>query len=127
MSDVGNGDVTVNGGSVHLNGSIDVGSNGHLTTTPADMTITATGTCNAGCSPPAVYADPIADPLATSLTLPPTHNYTTVKNNPCTDGPGIYGSVSLPILAPARSQPGLYIIDRRLAARATTRCCRAPG
>ena len=112
-SPLGNGDVTVTGGSVHTNGSIDAGPNGHLVSSPAGMTITATGTCPSGCNPAAVYADLIADPLATSLTLPPPMpaTYTSVKANPCVagpaGGPGIYYNFDIDICA---LQPGLYVV-----------------
>ncbi|MEO5710506.1 MAG: Tad domain-containing protein [Nocardioidaceae bacterium] len=109
LNDLGNGDVTVSGGSVHLNGSAGIGPNGHLTATPAGTAITTTGTCTSGCSPAAVHADLIADPLLNTLNLPPTHNYTSVKANPCTQGPGIYAAFGFPS-GNCTLTAGLYVV-----------------
>lgn len=96
-SPLGNGDVTVNGGSVFSNGSVDTGPNGHMTVTPAPNTISTAGTCTGNCSPTAQQGLPsITDPYASVLNLPLDKGTLTAKTNPCTQGPGIYGALDLP-------------------------------
>lgn len=109
VSSLGNGDVTVNGGSIHLNGSADIGPGGGLTALPTGTAITTTGTCPSGCSPAAVHAGLIADPLATALTLPPSNTYSTVKTSPCVNGPGIYSAYTFPN-STCTLQAGLYVV-----------------
>lgn len=97
-SALGNGDVTVNGGSVFTNGSVDTGPNGHLTASPTPPnTITSVGTCVGNCVPATTRtAYPIADPYADAITLPLSKGTLTAKTDPCTQGPGIYGALTLP-------------------------------
>lgn len=108
-SGLGNGDVTVNGGSVHSNGTIDSGPNGLMVANPSPNTITVSGTCPNNCSPKAVEGVPlIADPYLNTLPLPPAGMAgLQVKTNPCLQGPGIYGAVSLPN-STCDLAPGLY-------------------
>lgn len=98
VSALGNGDVTVNGGAVFSNGSVDTGPNGHLTATPAPPnTITSVGTCVGNCVPAATQtAYPIADPYADVISLPLDKGSLTAKTDPCSQGPGIYGALTLP-------------------------------
>ena len=108
ISGLGNGDVTVNGGSVHSNGTIDSGPNGNMTATPSPNTISVVGTCPGNCSPAAqTGVAPIDDPYA-SIAMPSTASLT-VKTDPCNQGPGIYGAVSIPN-STCNLQPGLYVI-----------------
>lgn len=110
VSDLGNGDVTVNGGSVHSNGTIDSGPNGRMSATPSPNTISTAGSCPGNCSPVAqTGVAPIADPYATVLTLPPNLAGLTPKTNPCFDGPGIYAAVGLPN-STCTLLPGLYVL-----------------
>jgi Putative Flp pilus-assembly TadE/G-like len=108
VSDLGNGDVTVNGGSVHSNGTIDSGPNGHMNATPSPNTISVVGTCPGNCSPVAqTGVAPIADPYA-SIAMPSVVGLP-VKTDPCNQGPGIYGSTSIPN-STCNLQPGLYVL-----------------
>ena len=112
ISGLGNGDVTVNGGSVHSNGTIDSGPNGHMVATPYPNTITLSGTCPGNCSPEAITGvAPIEDPYLNSVSLPPTSEMSglTVKTDPCTQGPGKYGVVNLPN-STCNLSPGLYVL-----------------
>lgn len=110
ISSLGNGDVTVNGGSVHSNGSIDSGPNGHMTATPSPNSISVVGTCVGNCSPTAqAGVAPITDPYASILTFPLDMTGLTVKTDPCVQGPGIYGAVSLPN-SDCPLTPGLYVM-----------------
>jgi len=109
-SSLGNGDVTVNGGSVHSNGTIDSGPNGHLTASPATNTISVVGTCPGNCYPAAqTGVQPIADPYEAILTLPPSLVGLTPKTTPCTQGPGIYPALELPN-SNCTLSPGLYVL-----------------
>lgn len=109
LSGLGNGDVTVNGGSVFSNGSLDTGPNGHMTATPSPNTITTVGTCAGNCLPAAqTGAAPIDDPYA-GLALPPSHSSLTSKISPCTQGPGIYPGLELPD-SNCTLSPGLYVL-----------------
>jgi len=110
ISALGNGDVTVNGGSVHSNGSIDSGPNGHMTASPATNTISTVGTCTGNCSPVAqTGVQSIADPYGAILNLPPSLAGLTAKTEPCSQGPGIYATLELPNSACTLS-PGLYVL-----------------
>ena len=110
VSGLGNGDVTVNGGSVHSNGTIDSGPNGHMTASPSPNTISTVGTCPGNCSPAAqTGVAPIADPYSSVLNLPPNLTGLTPKTDPCTQGPGIYPAVGLPNSLCTLS-PGLYVL-----------------
>lgn len=112
ISGLGNGDVTVNGGSVHSNGTIDSGPNGHMNAGPAPNTISLSGTCPGNCSPTAIVGvAPIQDPYASILSLPPTAEMAglSVNTNPCTQGPGKYGALSLPN-STCTLTPGLYVL-----------------
>lgn len=107
---LGNGDVTVTGGSVHSNGTIDTGPNGHLTATPLPNNITISGTCPGNCSPvPETGVPTIEDPYKDVLTFPLTYSPTTVKTSPCTQGPGVYGALELPNSS-CTLAPGTYVL-----------------
>ena len=107
---LGNGDVTVNGGSVHSNGTIDSGPNGHMTASPATNTISVVGTCPGNCYPAAqTGVQPIDDPYEAILTLPPSLVGLAPKTDPCTQGPGIYATLELPNSLCTLS-PGLYVL-----------------
>lgn len=111
ISGLGNGDVTVTGGSVHSNGSIDSGPNGLMRATPPPNTISLSGTCPGNCSPDAIErVAPIVDPYRSTLTLPPSDEMTglQVKTDPCTQGPGKYGALDLPNSV-CNLSAGLYV------------------
>ena len=112
VSGLGNGDVSVIGGSVHSNGTIDSGPNGHMTATPSPNTISVSGTCPGNCSPAAMEGvATIDDPYLTTVALPPTSEMAglQVKTDPCTQGPGRYAAVNLPNSLCTLS-PGLYVL-----------------
>ena len=111
ISALGNGDVTVTGGSVHSNGTVDSGPNGRMTAGPPPNTISTSGTCDGNCSPAAIERVAlIPDPYAT-LALPPTAVMASLspKTNPCLQGPGIYPALELPNSLCVLS-PGLYVM-----------------
>jgi Flp pilus assembly protein TadG len=109
--DLQNGDVTVDGGNVHFNGSVSVNTNGFVVTN-GNITVEGTASPNptTNFTPDAQPGQPaIGDPLS-YLTLPPDAMSTlTVKSDPCVDGPGKYGTFNLPN-ALCTLQPGLYVI-----------------
>jgi len=106
--DLQNGDATVSGGNIHFNGSVSVSNNGLVATTG---TITVEGTASgsyANYTPdPLTNQPPIEDPLG-FMTMPATSGLS-VKTDPCTQGPGKYGSVNLRNRT-CNLQPGLYVI-----------------
>lgn len=106
----GNGDVTVTGASIDLNGNLSTGPNGTYTATGNSISVqgTASGGC---CSPTATTgAAQHPDPLLGVLTFPLPGTMTNgIKTNPCTDGPGRYGAYSLPN-STCTLLPGLYVI-----------------
>lgn len=152
-SDVGNGDVTVSGASIHTNGSFDVGAQGTVTVTTdtadREITTTAAAGCSQNCDPAAVYAPTMPDPYA-SLSLPPSDMPHAAKTDPCSTsasvgGPGVYSAaITLPKGA-CNLQPGMYVITGSWTAGnntqltgtgvtlyfacggATPRACSAPG
>jgi Flp pilus assembly protein TadG len=107
--DIQNGDVLVDGGNVHFNGNVSVNANG-LIVTDGDTTVegTASGPLSSYSPDPTTGVDPIPDPLA-YLVLPPDMTGLTVRTNPCTQGPGKYGSQNLRGFTCTLS-PGLYVI-----------------
>jgi Putative Flp pilus-assembly TadE/G-like len=106
-----NGDVRVAGADIQLNGSVSVGSNGHVSTAGTGS-ITVQGAASGSNYTPAplVNQPAFTDPLA-FLALPPTGMASLPvlpKTNPCSDGPGKYGSFSS--FNNCTLQPGLYVI-----------------
>jgi Flp pilus assembly protein TadG len=104
-----NGDVSVTGSSISINGNLSTGPNGDYT---AGGTISVQGTATGGCcTPAATTGSPLAvDPLAGILSFPLPGTMTNgVKTNPCTDGPGRYGAFSVPNSTCTLSA-GLYVI-----------------
>jgi hypothetical protein len=105
--DAGNGDFTVTGGSVAVNGDVSSGSNSAWTAS----TIGVVGTFSGGTFTPAPTSIPsFGDPLASSLTLPLDTTGLTAKSDPCTDGPGLYGNVNFD-KSTCPLSPGLYVIS----------------
>jgi hypothetical protein len=75
------------------------------------MTNGVVGTVSGGnFAPPATSIPSFGDPLASSLTLPLNTTGLSAKSNPCSDGPGLYGSVDLPKNT-CTLAPGLYVIS----------------
>lgn len=107
---LGNADVTVSGGNVHSNGSIDTGPMGLLATTPTPNSITASGTCTGVCTPAAKQNIPqIEDPYTDVLSFPLPYT-ATVKTDPCTQGAGVYGAVSFANNLTCTLSAGTYAI-----------------
>jgi Flp pilus assembly protein TadG len=107
--DLQNGDATASGGDIWFNGSVNVGSNG-LVATDGQIVVqgTATGPL-ANYTPDPITGQPAASDPLSFLALPPDMSTLTVKSNPCTDGPGKYGSVNLRNIT-CTLQPGLYVV-----------------
>jgi hypothetical protein len=108
--DLQNGDIEVNGGDVHFNGSVTVGPNGLVAT---DGAITVEGTAGGGAAryepDPLIGQPAIRDPL--EFMPPIDYSALTTKTNPCTappaGGPGKYGGYA----SSCSSLPsGLYVI-----------------
>lgn len=110
-SGLGNGEVTVSGGSVFINGNINTGPNGQITAAPAPPnTIGLGGTCSGNCSPaPAQNQPKIGDPYANTITFPLNYGTLTAKTNPCTQGPGIYPALTIPN-GTCTLQKGVYVL-----------------
>ena len=110
--DAGNGDYTVTGGSIAVNGNVDAQSNSVWNSSSNGVSGTVSG---GAFTPPPVKIDPFGDPLAgltpLNTTGPPTLQ---ARTDPCTlpptGGPGLYGAFSLPNSA-CTLQPGLYVIS----------------
>lgn len=109
LHDLQNGDAFVSGADIHLNGSVNVNNNGLVV---ADGAITVQGTASgplSGYTPdPQVGQPPMKDPLR-DYPDAPDMGQLFVKNNPCTQGPGIYGDYSIRDVT-CTLQPGTYVI-----------------
>ena len=109
LHDLQNGDAYVTNGDVQFNGSVSVGANG-LVVTNGSIKVqgTASGSYDNYTPDPITGVPGLTDPLQ-HLSLPPDWSTLTTKSNPCTDGPGIYGSYNFPN-ATCTLQPGLYVV-----------------
>ena len=105
-----NGDITVTDGDVWFNGSITMNPQGSVTS--ANGTTYIQGNANPlsqVAAPRQTGAAAVTDPLAGSVTLPPAGLAAlTLKTDPCTQGPGIYGAVSLSGNGTCMLSAGLY-------------------
>ena len=113
------GDVTVRGGDVYVNGSLTTGANGITAADPgANIYVQGTASGSGTFQPaPKTGSPALADPLATypwpqppTYAVPPTLPALSAKTDPCTQGPGIYGSVAMTGNTPCTLSPGLYVI-----------------
>jgi len=118
VSDVGNGDVTVSGASIHTNGSFSVGAQGHVTvsadTPNRTITTTGAGGCSQNCDPLATSAPALSDPYST-LVLPPSDRPTAARTDPCSSspgvgGPGVYSAAITLTNGACPLSPGMYVI-----------------
>jgi hypothetical protein len=109
VHDLGNGDATAAGGDIAFNGSVSVQNNG-LVATDGKILVqgTASGPLSNYTPDPTTGQPPASDPLS-FVAIPPDMSTLTVKTNPCTQGPGKYGSVNLRNFA-CTLQPGLYVV-----------------
>lgn len=105
---LGNGDATVTASSVHFNGSVSTGPNGIVEAIGDGNEITVEDTATGNYDPP---AEPVSikmgDPLG-DLVLPTPSG--AARTNPCTDGPGVYGSRSFGSNETCVLSPGLYVL-----------------
>ena len=111
-NELGNADVTINGGSVHSNGTINTGPMGQLTASPTPNAITTSGTCVGNCNPAAETGVPqIPDPYAEVYSFPLSYSPSTDwgTQNPCVKGPGVYGALELQN-SPCALSPGVYVL-----------------
>ena len=106
--DLQNGGLTVSGGNIAFNGSVNVNNNGLVATDGAiDVQNAATGPLSSYQPDPTVGQPHVTDPL--DFLPMPSWSSLTVKTNPCTDGPGNYGGVNLNNTT-CNLTPGLYVI-----------------
>jgi hypothetical protein len=121
--DLGQGDVRVYGGSISFNGSLTVGSNGILAGN-GSILVEGTTTGRQYATPQPIDGSPhVDDPLA-AYPLPTAPPYAsliplTVKTNPCTGGPGVYGAFNFPSGVSCVLSPGLYVIAAASTATGT--------
>ncbi|MDQ1603812.1 MAG: hypothetical protein QOE01_1657 [Actinomycetota bacterium] len=105
-----NGNLTVVNEDIAMNGSATISANGGMVATGGTTYIQGTASPLSQVGDPKVTgAAQISDPLS-YITLPPSDTpvYTTTKTNPCVDGPGFYGSVSLSGNTTCTLAAGLY-------------------
>ncbi len=105
-----NGNVTVSGADIYLNGDANVGPNGMVATDGRILVEGNAGGPTSNYQPGPVTGSPrLADPLA-GITLPPAGMSSLVaKTDPCLQGPGIYTGQNLNNKV-CVLQPGLYVI-----------------
>ena len=111
VHDLQNGDITVDGANVAINGTLSKGPNGSITVTGGGtLSIDLQGDLSNVKKPekltpaPLINQAPIVDPLA-NLSMP-DYSALLPKTNSCTQGPGIYASVQA---CPGGMLPGLYV------------------
>jgi hypothetical protein len=112
--DSGNADYTVTGGSIAVAGDVDLGPNGHMTSTGGTVSVSGTAR-GGGYSPnPPTQIPFFTDPWASRTDLPPATAGLSPKSDPCSanaaaGGQGVYGDVEIP-KDTCTLQPGLYVI-----------------
>jgi hypothetical protein len=105
---LGNGDATVTASSVHFNGSVSTGPNGIVEAIGDGNEITVENTATGNYDPPAEHvATKMGDPLAGQVLPTPSGP---ARTNPCTDGPGVYGSKTFGNNETCVLAPGLYVL-----------------
>lgn len=105
---LGNGDATVTASSVHFNGSVSTGPNGHVEAIGDGNEITVEDSATGNYSPAAEsVAKKMGDPLG-GWPLPAP--YGPRRTDPCTDGPGVYGDATLGNKENCTLAPGLYVL-----------------
>ncbi len=104
-----NGNVTINGANIDFNGSVTLKNQG-VVVSGGSINIEGTATTDQGTwtPTPKVGQPRIDDPLA-GLVLPAPSAGGSAKADPCTDGPGTYGAMSMSS-GSCTLQPGLYVI-----------------
>ena len=121
--DAGNGDFSVSGGSIAVNGSVTAGPGSIWTA--SSIGIVGAFDPDANPTPAIVAIPPFGDPLASSLPLPVNEAGLVAKTDPCgpgsTHGPGLYsqpvGTPGAPASFPngpgCALQPGLYVVSNK--------------
>ncbi|MBM7519575.1 pilus assembly protein TadG-related protein [Nocardioides nitrophenolicus] len=105
---LGNGDATVTASSVHFNGSVSTGPNGHVEAIGDGNEITVEKSATGNYSPAAEkVSKKMGDPLGGWAMPAP---YGAPRTNPCTDGPGVYGDATLGNKDTCTLAPGLYVL-----------------
>jgi Flp pilus assembly protein TadG len=110
--DLQNGNLVVQDGDLWINGSLNVGSNGQVsagTTYVAGTASPANKVTGALVQNSTVVTDPLA-----GMTMPTTTGLP-LRTDPCTQGPGRYGSVSISGSGTCTLTPGLYVFTDTLS------------
>ncbi|MGH8891916.1 MAG: pilus assembly protein TadG-related protein [Actinomycetes bacterium] len=112
-----NGDVTMSDGDIWLNGDLDLGPQGDVTASSGTVHVEGTVDVPNQVSDPKIVPDAsVSDPLS-FLSVPPSDISALAlapKINPCTQGPGYYGAVSLSGNGTCTVQAGLYVFTEAL-------------
>ena len=113
--DAGNGDLTVEGGSIAVGGSVTVSSHNSVWNATSIGIVGAWDPVVDHGSSPVNAILPFSDPLA-SMSLPLNTFGLTAKTDPCgattaTGGSGLYGSLSVANGDTCNLLPGLYVIS----------------
>ncbi|PZS25909.1 MAG: hypothetical protein DLM59_19295 [Pseudonocardiales bacterium] len=107
-ADLGNADLTVNGGDVAINGGVSTGPGGGITVvTPGQIGVAGDVTPGANLAPAGVKIDPFADPLAIAPPTPALTPATAAAGPLCV--PGNYTTIT----ACTVLLPGIYVIVGR--------------
>ena len=109
--DLQNGNIKVSNGDTWINGTVALGPQGGVATTTGGTYLEASSVnrpSQVTGSPLKYSAGAVADPLS-FLTLPPATTGLSVRSNPCTDGPGLYGAQNLNGNGTCTLAPGLYV------------------
>jgi hypothetical protein len=113
MHSVQNGNLSIQDGDIWTNGSVTIGSNGALSSSGSvyvhgtvDQPSRVTGTL-------VQNSDLVSDPLST-LAMPSTTGLL-VKTDPCSQGPGRYGAVSMSSGGTCTLAAGLYVFTDPLS------------
>ncbi|MEO6144031.1 MAG: pilus assembly protein TadG-related protein [Dermatophilaceae bacterium] len=114
--DAGNGDFSVTGGSIAVNGNVDLGPNSVWDADTLSVVGTVSGGNPLNLTPAFTTIPSFGDPLLNRLTLPlDVPSDLTAKTDPCsatTGGPGLYaGPVSIGNNDTCTLTAGLYVIS----------------
>lgn len=103
---LGNGEATATASSVHFNGSVSTGPNGHVEAHGHPITVENSATGNYEPHVESV-SQKMGDPLG-GLVLPSPSGIP--KTNPCIEGPGVYGARTFGNTETCTLAPGLYVL-----------------
>jgi hypothetical protein len=110
--DLQNGNLVVQNGSFWVDGNLSIGSNGQVSAGTTYVAGTASPS-NKVIGTLVQNTAVIPDPLA-SMTMPTTSGLL-LRSDPCTQGPGRYGSVSISGSGTCTLSPGLYVFTDTLS------------